>query len=442
MLIDNREIILIDNFYSHLLDNFRNIRLYLPPSYDNSPNRNYPVLYIHDGQNVFSSEHSYSGQSWQLHKTTDALIKNDLIEEIIIVAIDNMEEERLSEYAHEDGSFKGEAIKGIGDKYQAFVIEELMPFIKENLRVKTAPKNTALMGSSMGGLITFNMGLKRPDIFGKLAVMSPSFWWGDSSPLQKLNLYDFDKLKSRIWLDTGDSEGKFMALSDKEIDKLLAIRANTSVDLFYYLAPDAVHSEEAWASRVHCPLLYFFGNIGEKEKLKLHGRERIGLKGPGFKINPVLYFKTGFKHTILDGTFSSSNKDIVDIDQKGNLLPRKKGRTQIKFKALGFKTSKNIEVIEKLSRDVKVKISLEVANDFQDDIYLAISEPREIKLQKVKKNNYKTELKLNRDEMISFKFSLGSWELIGRDENGEEVGAFSFKATKNKRLKFKIIDFN
>lgn len=443
MLIDNREIILINDFYSHILDNFRNIRVYLPPSYDKVAEREYPVLYIHDGQNVFSAENSYSGQSWQLHKTTDALIKHNLIEEIIIVAVDNMEEKRLSEYAHEDGSFKGEPVKGRGEQYQAFIIEELIPFIKENFRVKLGADNTALMGSSMGGLITFNMGLKRPDLFAKLALMSPSFWWGNSSPLQKLNSYDFSELKSKIWLDTGDSEGSFMALADREIDKLLAIRKNTPVEIFYYLAPDAAHSEEAWANRVYCPLLYFFGSIGQKEKLEINGREKIGLKGPDFKLNPILYYKTGFKHTILEGEFSSNNLEVLDIDQKGNLFPHKKGRAQIEFKAFSMQAAKNIEVIKKLSEKVKIKIFLKTENVFPGtDIYLAISDPQEIKMEKVKNNSYKAVLKLKRDEIISFKFSLGSWELLGRDEAGKEVGAFSLKASQNKRLSFKVVDFN
>ncbi|MFW5788167.1 MAG: alpha/beta hydrolase, partial [Halanaerobiales bacterium] len=185
MLRDDIEIIEIEDFYSHKLNNHRNIKIYLPPSYSSKHYKYYPVLYTHDGQNVFEGTESYSGDSWDLHKRTEYLIENNMIEEIIIIAVDNMKEKRLHEYAYEDGTYQGKKVKAEADNYEKFITEELMPVIEEEFRVKEGPENTALMGSSMGGLVTFNLGLRHPDLFGKLAVMSPSFWWGNSSPMQK-----------------------------------------------------------------------------------------------------------------------------------------------------------------------------------------------------------------------------------------------------------------
>lgn len=342
---DEIEILIIEDFYSKKLQNCRNIRVYLPPSY-NSSNKFYPVLYTHDGQNVFNAEESYSGKSWRLQYTTDYLIRNDLIEEIIIVAVDNMEEERLSEYAVENGSYRGKKIKAKGLIYEEFFTEELMPLINNKFRTKKEAQDTALMGSSMGGLATFNIGLRRPELFGKLAVMSPSFWWGKSSPLEKINSYDYNNLNTKFWFDTGDAEGKFQSFPDEVIDRLIEIKNKNSLDLFYYLAEGAVHSESAWAARVHCPLLFFFGSIGTAEKIELMGENSVKIGGAEVKINPVLSFDSGFKITVLEGKFKSSNNDLLEIDKRGNIFAKKPGEAEINFKALGFKTSKKIKVIK------------------------------------------------------------------------------------------------
>lgn len=271
------DIKIIDNFKSEVLENSRKIRIYLPPSYEKRKNKYYPVLYVHDGQNVFYGKESFSGESWNLHQTAEKLIKKNLIEEIIIVAADNMEEERLSEYAHQDGFYKGKKVRAKGFHYEKFIVRELMPFIEKNYRVKTDRENTAMMGSSMGGLVTFNIGMRRTDLFSKLAVMSPSFWWGKSSPLQKINSYHYENLNSQIWMDTGEAEAGFMSFTEKVVLKLKELKNKYNLDLVYYQVPEAVHSETAWAARVHAPLLYFYGDSDKLKKIKLIGSEQLTL---------------------------------------------------------------------------------------------------------------------------------------------------------------------
>ncbi|TDO92022.1 putative alpha/beta superfamily hydrolase [Halanaerobium saccharolyticum] len=347
MLKEKIDIKIIKDFYSEVLKNKRKIRIYLPPSYSTEKNKYYPVLYVHDGQNVFEGKKSYSGESWNLHQVTEQLIRENLIEEIIIVAVDNMEEERLSEYAHQDGFFKGEKIKGRGFDYEKFLIRELMPFIAEEYRIKEGSENTGLMGSSMGGLVTFNIGLRRSDLFSKLAVMSPSLWWGKSSPLEKINSYDYQSLNSQIWLDTGEAEGKFMSFTEDVIYELKYLKNNLKLDLIYYQVPEAIHSETAWAARVHCPLLYFYGDTGEVKEIELIGSEKITLKGVKERINPVLTFDSAFKMTALEGEFRSLKPEILKINENGVLTPRKTGSAEIEFIVFGYKASKNIKIVNK-----------------------------------------------------------------------------------------------
>ncbi|RAK04144.1 putative alpha/beta superfamily hydrolase [Halanaerobium saccharolyticum] len=348
MLKNKIEIKIIESFYSKVLNNIRKIRIYLPPSYSTEKNRNYPVLYIHDGQNVFEGKKSYSGESWNLHQKAEQLIKENLIEEIIIVAVDNMEEERLSEYAHQDGFFEGEKVKGRGFDYEKFFIRELMPFIGQHYRIKKGSENTALMGSSMGGLVTFNIGLRRSDLFSKLAVMSPSFWWGKSSPSEKINSYNYKNLNSQIWLDTGEAEGKFMSFTENVISELKHLKNNFSLDLIYYQVPEAIHSETAWASRVHCPLLYFYGDMGKIKEIELIGEEKIALKGAKKRINPIVTFESTFKMTALEGDFKSLKPEVLKINKNGVITPKKAGSADIQFNAFGYKAYKNIKIVKKI----------------------------------------------------------------------------------------------
>ncbi|MFW5961683.1 MAG: alpha/beta hydrolase [bacterium] len=344
MLIDNIEIEIIYDFYSEILDNFRNIRVYLPPSYSLEDDKHYPVLYIQDGQNIFDPKESYSGRAWDLHKTADYMIKEKLIEEIIIIAVDHMEEERLNEYAHQDGFYKDKKIKARGAEYEEFFVKELMPFIEDRYRLKDGAQNRAIMGSSMGGLISFNIALRRKKLFSKIAAMSPSLWWGSSSALDKLKTYNYSDLNAKIWFDTGEAEGDFMSFTEELIAELKNMKKMLGTDLFYYQVPDAGHSEAAWAARVHLPLLYFFGDIGELEDIKLFGSKNIKIDGRSRRINPVLNFDSFFKATALEGKFKTLNPDLLQVNKFGSLKAKKTGTAKIKFSFSGYQAYKEIKI--------------------------------------------------------------------------------------------------
>lgn len=351
MLVENIKIKIIDSFYSKIMNNKRKIRIYLPPSYSKKVNQYYPVLYVHDGQNIFNAAESFSGTSWKLHQTAENLINKNLIKEIIIVAVDNMEEERLNEYAHQDGFYKGKKIKARAAKYQNFFIEELMPFIEKRYRVKRDAANTALMGSSLGGLVTLNIGLKRADIFSKLAVMSPSLWWGSNKALAKFKAFNYQNLNSQLWLDIGEAEAGFAAFTEELLSELKKIKNNYPIKIIYYQAPDAVHNERAWAKRVHCPLIYFFGKKGQIKNIKLKGKGIISLNSsPKNRLNPIINYKNSFKMTALDGNFSSLNPELLEINKFGTLKAKKRGLAAVKFSFLGNSALKRIRIINKLNR--------------------------------------------------------------------------------------------
>ncbi|MCO4783491.1 MAG: esterase [Candidatus Cloacimonetes bacterium] len=254
-------------FESKFLNNFRNIIVYLPPSYKSDSKKHYPVLYMNDGNNLFDANTAFMGREWEVDNTTQELISKNLIEEIIIVGIYNTMG-RLEEYTPTKSKQHG---GGKANLYLDFISKELMPVIEKEFRVKTGPENTGLMGSSLGGLVSLYAGFEYSQYFGKVGVISPSLWWDDKYmfreyiPKQKKN-------STKIWMDMGtkegmDSKGVSHALLDTQNMNKLLKEKGYDQDLFYFEHQDAAHDEYAWASRMHMPLLYFYGTTDLKIEL-------------------------------------------------------------------------------------------------------------------------------------------------------------------------------
>ena len=176
------EIVVIDDFESSMIPN-RQIEIYLPPNYDTSAS--YPVIYMHDGQNVFNASTSSYGNSWEVDEKMDSLISVNEINPAIVVAIWN-HQLRWNEYLPEpcfnddvDSSMvfpeMRQSIKDTttySDKYLGFIVNELKPFIDRNYATNPAESHTFLMGSSMGGLISFYGTVLYSDVFGGAACLS------------------------------------------------------------------------------------------------------------------------------------------------------------------------------------------------------------------------------------------------------------------------------
>ena len=143
-------------FYSKSLNNRRDIIVWLPPSYKKEKQRRYPVLYIHDGQNIMDPKTAYIGVDWQVDETVTRLIKSGELQEIIIVGIYNTPE-RLEEYSDSPK----------GNNYMKFMVEQLKPFIDKYYRTMPSNEYTAVMGSSMGGLISFLLAWNYPECIWK-----------------------------------------------------------------------------------------------------------------------------------------------------------------------------------------------------------------------------------------------------------------------------------
>ena len=248
-------------FPSKILKNRRDVLVYLPPGYRRFSTRHYPVLYLHDGQNVFDAATSFAGVEWSVDETAQQLIRKKLMEPIIIVAIANTGEDRIHEYAPTPARIdppKRKRSKGLLRSYGRFLIEELKPFIDRKYRTRREAEFTGLGGSSLGGLATLALGLWFPNYFTRLAVLSPSIWWDDCA------IYDIvDEIDEtarpplKIWLDTGTHEPgweRARTLCAALIEK----GWHPFEDLHYHEIEGGDHSEGAWAMRVEPALRFLF----------------------------------------------------------------------------------------------------------------------------------------------------------------------------------------
>jgi len=243
-------------FESRYLPDKRDVIVYLPPGYDREPGRAYPVLYMQDGQNLFDPRTSYiPGQTWRVREQADAAIREGAVEPLVIVGIYNTGDRRLAEYTPErDWQMGG----GEANSYGLLLTRELMPWIARRYRVRTEREATGLGGSSLGGLVTLYLGLRHAEIFGRLAVLSPSVWWNHKSILGYLNerapeIWE----RPRLWLDVGDREGRRTLENAAHLNRrLIANGWRPGNTLHFERVAGGKHDEASWSARVR-PMLEF-----------------------------------------------------------------------------------------------------------------------------------------------------------------------------------------
>lgn len=249
-------------FHSGFLSSDRDILVYLPPGYDANKKKHYPVLYLHDGQNLFDGATSFiKGAEWRVDETTQSLIESKAIEPLIIVGIYNAGSDRIDEYTPTaDARFKG----GHADAYGRMLVEELKPFIDSHYRTLTDARNTGLGGSSLGGLVSLYLALRYPTVFGKVAIISPSVWWDKKVIVREVEILN-KRPRLQIYLDTGTKEGgneteAAGTTADARAlrDALLKKGWKEGRDLMYFEALGAEHNERAWEQRVGPMLKFLF----------------------------------------------------------------------------------------------------------------------------------------------------------------------------------------
>ncbi len=250
---------ILANFHSEALGYDRGIRVSLPEDYDRNPTRRYPVFYMHDGQNLFDGATSFiPNEEWGADETAQRLAKEGKARAMIIVGIDNAGVRRADEYVPTRRRLGKGFAGGRLSLYERFLLHELMPAINEKFRTLEGPKNTALGGSWLGGVATQAIGLAHPEVFGMLAIASPSIWWDGQWMVRQVRALP-SATGQKVWIDMGTREGA-SGISNLRILRDAYVQKGWKLgqDLACVEAEGAGHNEAAWRARFPAMLEFLF----------------------------------------------------------------------------------------------------------------------------------------------------------------------------------------
>ncbi|MEM7104052.1 MAG: alpha/beta hydrolase-fold protein [Bacteroidota bacterium] len=245
--------IIDEDFFIPQLNRNRRVWIYLPPDYDSSQ-KDYPVLYMHDGQNVFDAATSFSGE-WEVDESLNDLHTSGDYG-CIVVAIDNGGVHRLDEYSPWVNPTYG---GGEGDEYMAFLVNTLKPYIDANYRTFPGREYTGLMGSSMGGLISHYGGIEYQNTFSKLGIFSPSYWFSDECYTHVST--NGHQAPFRIYTIAGALEGSLMTDGVTAMASTFQNNGFSPTELQTIIHPDGQHSEWYWAREFPDAYEWLFGDL-------------------------------------------------------------------------------------------------------------------------------------------------------------------------------------
>lgn len=242
------KLVSFDLFECKGLEYKRPITVWVPDSYSEKSEPS-AVIYMHDGQNLFEPEASFGGNDWKVDETITKLLSQKAIKNCIVVGIPNSPD-RMKELNLESK---------LGKAYAEFVINEVMPFVNGKFNTSKKPEDNIIAGSSMGGLMSFQMAMEYPEIFGKAACFSSAFPYTFSQIMAKVAKSDNLPFNSKIYIDTGDLEDRITLSYHEMYDLLIQKGFVEGKNLMGYEAKNAIHTESAWANRFHIPMKFLLG---------------------------------------------------------------------------------------------------------------------------------------------------------------------------------------
>lgn len=238
----------INNFDAKQIQD-RDIIIWLPPDYNSADSKRYPVLYMHDGQNIFNPATSTLGFDWRIDEIADSLISIGEVPSFIVVGIYNSGR-RFYEYSNTEE----------GNRYMDFIVNELKPFIDKHFKTFSDRENTFVGGSSMGGLISFMLGWVYPEVFSKMLCISPAFKIRNVDYVSVIKNYSGQKKNLKIYIDNGGIglESELQAGIDEMLKVLFEKGYKLNEDIIWFKDQKAEHNEIAWSKRAPKFLKFLF----------------------------------------------------------------------------------------------------------------------------------------------------------------------------------------
>jgi len=284
------------------LNQDRRVWVYLPPGYENST-ESYPVLYMHDGQNLFDDSTSFSGE-WNVDETLNKLFIEEGLK-LIVVGVDNGGDNRLNEYTPWNNLTYG---GGHGEAYVDFLVKTLKPHIDTNYRTKKNKEHTAIIGSSLGGLISHYAALKHPDVYGKVGVFSPSFWFSDQS-------YEFAKQRSRLnsakmYFLAGDNESPSMVPNmEKMLDEMVASGFEAK-NIQKKIVVGGQHNEKLWSENFEETILWLFPEAKKERRFKSLKQTYFATE---IEVSDGVYHLMFYSEKIVEVAFVPNGEKLVPL---------------------------------------------------------------------------------------------------------------------------------
>lgn len=282
----------IDSFSSQWIED-RPVDVWLPPGYSAAGDRRYPVIYAHDGQNLFDADHSFAGTAWELDRAVNRLAAEEGIGPAIVVGISNttlripeyMPQRPVARFARPSVVERFVDTYGsvpLSDRYLTFIVRELKPRIDRSYRTLGDRAHTFLLGSSMGGLVSLYGLCEYPSYFGGAACLSTSWTLPGRIMTRYLEYALPAPGGNRFYFDFGDEAliRRYEGFQSR-VDRLLRSAGfETGLDWMTRRFPGDPHSESAWRGRVDVPLRFLLGPVSRRRSRVADGGENATLYGP------------------------------------------------------------------------------------------------------------------------------------------------------------------
>ncbi len=218
------------------------VRVFYPPGYQENTLARYPVVYMQDGQNLFFADEAFGGHDWMIDETVRVLDAMNLVRQVIVVGV--YPRDRMVDYTRPGY-----------EAYGRYLVEEVKPWVDANYRTLTGPESTAVMGSSLGGVVSFYLAWQWPEVFGHAGCLSSTFGYRDDLLAR---VAAEPKRSGKIYLDSGWPRDNYEVT--RVMKNLLLHRGyREGRDVFHLAFPRAAHNEQSWAMRAHIPFQFFFG---------------------------------------------------------------------------------------------------------------------------------------------------------------------------------------
>lgn len=336
----------------------RMVRVYLPPGYRRG-SRVYPSVWFQDGQHVFSGTRA---ATWGADLTLDTLIASGRIPPLVAVAVDNSGPDRASEYSHVRAFPRQPGARVDGLAYERLLVGSLMPAVSADLGLDPRPDRTAIIGSSLGGLVSYHIANRRPDVFGLLGMLSPYLSHLDPQTGVETEVFTrFDRPgPRRVWLDVGGMEATLTVAQVQRLrEYLVGLGYQLGADLRWHVDPAAAHNETAWAARLPSVLLHLFGDPGQACLLRWSQQPEVAVGDLPADVAPWATYANGMQDTALHASLTvTDGHDLLSIPEPGRAVAKAEGSATLQATldgAMASTTMRAADLPRQVSLDVEVR---------------------------------------------------------------------------------------